>query len=173
MRSWGWGSLDRYLCPCKKRERPENSLSSMLPLPCGGRAGQGCSKEVAVCNPWSRFSLDTCWHLVLQLPASRTGRDESLLFKLSQLMGFGYSNLNEDTFYFIFCFLGLHLWHMEIPRLGVESELHLPVYAAATAMPDPSCICQLYHSSWHYQILNLLSEACDWTCILMDPSWFH
>ena len=26
-------------------------------------------------------------------------------------------------FYFIFCFLGLHLWHMEAPRLGVESEL--------------------------------------------------
>ena len=22
-----------------------------------------------------------------------------------------------------FCFLGLHLWHLEVPRLGVESEL--------------------------------------------------
>ena len=27
-------------------------------------------------------------------------------------------------FFFVFClFLGLHLWHMEVPRLGVESEL--------------------------------------------------
>ena len=23
---------------------------------------------------------------------------------------------------FIFAFLGLHLWHMEVPRLGIESE---------------------------------------------------
>ena len=37
-----------------------------------------------------------------------------------------------------FCFLGLHPWHMEVPRLGVESELQLPAYAAATAMPDLS-----------------------------------
>ena len=26
-------------------------------------------------------------------------------------------------FSFIFCLLGLHLWHMEVPRLGVELEL--------------------------------------------------
>ena len=36
-----------------------------------------------------------------------------------------------------FCFLGLHLWHMEVPRLGVESELGLPAYTTATATPDP------------------------------------
>lgn len=24
---------------------------------------------------------------------------------------------------FVFCFLGLHPWHVDIPRLGVESEL--------------------------------------------------
>ena len=23
-------------------------------------------------------------------------------------------------FYFIFCFLGLYLWHIEVPRLGVK-----------------------------------------------------
>ena len=27
---------------------------------------------------------------------------------------------------------------MEVPRLGVESELQLPAYATATAMPDLS-----------------------------------
>ena len=26
-------------------------------------------------------------------------------------------------FYLYFCFLGRHPWHMEVPRLGVESEL--------------------------------------------------
>ena len=39
---------------------------------------------------------------------------------------------------FCFCFLGPHLWHMEVPRLGVESELQLPAYATATATGDPS-----------------------------------
>ena len=34
-------------------------------------------------------------------------------------------------------FLGLHLWHMEVPRLGVQLELQLPAYTTATAMPDP------------------------------------
>ena len=49
---------------------------------------------------------------------------------------------------FHFCFLGLHLQHMEVPRLGVQSELQLPVYATATAtLWDLSCICDLYHSS--------------------------
>ena len=30
---------------------------------------------------------------------------------------------------------------MEVPRPVVESELHLPAYATATAMPDLSHIC--------------------------------
>ena len=40
-------------------------------------------------------------------------------------------------FFFLFSFLGPHLWHMEIRRLGIESELQL--LAVATATPDPSC----------------------------------
>ena len=36
---------------------------------------------------------------------------------------------------------------MEGSRLGVQSKLQLPAYAIATAMPDPSCIYDLYHSS--------------------------
>ena len=35
-----------------------------------------------------------------------------------------------------FFFFWLHLWHMEVPRLGVKSELQLPGYATATAMQD-------------------------------------
>ena len=36
-----------------------------------------------------------------------------------------------------FSFLWPHLWYMEIPRLGTESEMHLPTYAMATVSPDP------------------------------------
>ena len=76
-------------------------------------------------------------------------------------------------FYFIFCFLGLHAWYMEVPRLGVESELQLPGYAMATATPGLSQIFDLHQSSWQCQILKPLSEARDPTCILMDTSWAH
>ena len=67
------------------------------------------------------------------------------------------------------CFLGLHLQHMEVPRLGVKLELQLP--PTATAAPDPSCICNLHYSSWQCRILNPLSEARDQTCILRVTSW--
>ena len=56
----------------------------------------------------------------------------------------------------IFCFLGPHLWHMEVPRLGVELEPQLPAYFTATATPDPSLICDLHHSSRQCQIINPL-----------------
>ena len=48
---------------------------------------------------------------------------------------------------------------MEVPRLGVESEIQMLVYTTATATQDPSCICELHHSSWQCRILNPLSEA--------------
>ena len=48
---------------------------------------------------------------------------------------------------------------MEVPRLGVESELQLPAYTTATATPDPSCICDLCCSLWPCWILNPLSKA--------------
>ena len=49
----------------------------------------------------------------------------------------------------ILLFLRLHMWHMEVPRLGVESELQLPAYTTATW--DPSHICDLHRSSWQHQ----------------------
>ena len=45
---------------------------------------------------------------------------------------------------------------MEIPRLGVELELQLQAYTAATATPNWSRICDLHHISWQYWILNPL-----------------
>ena len=44
---------------------------------------------------------------------------------------------------FSFFFLELHLVHMEVPGLGLESELQLLVYVTAIAMQDLSCICDL------------------------------
>ena len=62
---------------------------------------------------------------------------------------------------------------MEVLRLGVKSELWLPVYTTVTAMPDPSHICDLHQSSQQCPIPNSLSEAMDQTRIFMDSSQVH
>ena len=62
---------------------------------------------------------------------------------------------------------------MEVPRLGIRSELYPLAYARATATPDLGCICDLHHSSWQRRILNLLSKARDQTHNLMVPSQIH
>ena len=70
-------------------------------------------------------------------------------------------------FFFFFSFLGPNLQHMEISRLGVESELQLLAYVTAIATWNPSHVCDLYHSSWQCWIVNPLNEARDRTCVLM------
>ena len=101
-----------------------------------------------------------------------------------------YQNVNSDTsqegqgqgnytFYCIkiftvwnfFFFLGPQLQHTEVPRLQGELELKLLVYVTATAMWDPSHICNLYQSSRQCWILSPLSKARDRIYILMDTSW--
>ena len=57
------------------------------------------------------------------------------------------------------CFLGLHLQPLDVPGLGVESELQLPAYVTATAVRDRSLICGLHHSSRQHQTLNPRREA--------------
>ena len=55
----------------------------------------------------------------------------------------------SHLFCLLFCFvlfLGLHPRHMEVPRLGVHSELYPLAYATATTTQDPSHICDLYHT---------------------------
>ena len=78
-------------------------------------------------------------------------------------------SLSKDLF-FLFCFPGLQQQHMEVPRLGVESELRLLAYTTATTTQDPSRVCDLHHSSWQCWIFNPVSEARDPTDILMDTS---
>ena len=86
---------------------------------------------------------------------------------------FCYTQYLPDLFFvFFFSFLGPHLQHMEVPRLGVQWELQPPVNATATATatPDPSHICKLHCSLQQHQIHNPLIKVRDWTCILMDTS---
>ena len=66
--------------------------------------------------------------------------------------------------------LGPHPRHMEVPRIWAKLELQLPAYTTATTTLDPSHVCNLHHSSWQCQIFNPLSEARDWTYILMNAS---
>ena len=47
-----------------------------------------------------------------------------------------------ELFLFVCLFLGLNL-QMEVPRVGVTSELQLPAYTTATATGDPSHVCDL------------------------------
>ena len=57
------------------------------------------------------------------------------------------------SFFFFFGFLGPHLQHMEVPGLGVESELQRLAFTTAKTTQDPSRICSLHHSSQQQEIL--------------------
>ena len=59
---------------------------------------------------------------------------------------------------FIF-FLGPHLQHMEVARLGVKPELQLLANATATTTPDASRICDLHDSLRQLWITDPLSEG--------------
>ena len=59
---------------------------------------------------------------------------------------------------------------LEVPRLGVESELQLLSYSTTTATPDLRCLSNLCCSSLQCWILNPLSKARDHTHILKDTS---
>ena len=60
-------------------------------------------------------------------------------------------------FFFFSPFLGPHLQHREVPRLGVELETQ-------------NTGCDLYHSSQQGWVLSPLKEARDQPCILLDTS---
>ena len=62
---------------------------------------------------------------------------------------------------------------MEVPKLGVESELQLLAYTTDAATPDPNLMCNLHHSSQQHRILHPLNGARVRTRILMDTSQVH
>ena len=62
-------------------------------------------------------------------------------------------------FFFLFVFLGPNPWHMEVSRLGIESE-PLPLsFTTGTAMPEPSHICDLHCSLQQCQIFYLTEQG--------------
>ena len=81
------------------------------------------------------------------------------MLKVSKL----YKDFRIFFFFFLF-FKWPHLWHMEVPGLGLQ----LPAYATATAKPGLSCICDLHCSLQQHWILNPLSKARDGTCTFRD-----
>ena len=112
-----------------------------------------------------------CWCCDDRFPSSRTVRNKCL-FTSHLVVSIFVTAAQTDKRYLKYCsqyfffFLWPYLHHMEVSRLGVESELLLLAYATAT--PDPSCIYDLCWNFWQCRILNPLSEARDPTCVLMD-----
>ena len=86
--------------------------------------------------------------------------------------GFFYSGASMPTlfffflffFFFFFCFLEQHGQNMEVPRLGVESELQLPAYPTAHSNPG-------YLTHW---VRPGIEPAFSWILvgfITSEPQW--
>ena len=76
---------------------------------------------------------------------------------------------------FLFFLLSFFKWphpqHVEIPRLGVKSELQPLAGTTATAVLDLSHIGDLCYSLRQHWILSPLSKARDETHILTETTW--
>ena len=78
-------------------------------------------------------------------------------------------SFNLSSFFRVCVFLGLHLGHMEVPRLVVELQLQLPP-------PQPqehqirAAFATYTRVALQHRILHPLSEARHGTCVLMDAS---
>ena len=91
--------------------------------------------------------------------------------ELYYFLFFFFKKISLFVYLFIYSvFLGPHSWHMEVPRLGIQLELQLLACTTATAIPDPSCVCDLRHSSRQCRTFSPLSKARDRTYNLMVPS---
>ena len=85
------------------------------------------------------------------------------------------SHLCHSTFlsrvnFFFLSFEGCTCSMRKFPGQGLNQSCSHLAYTTATATPELSLICDLHQSSWQSWIFNLLSEARDRTCVLMDTS---
>ena len=76
----------------------------------GAKEGQALGDA----NGWGR-EISERLHLIRFLLGTRASQDQP------NLLGF---SLPTPLFFFLF-FSWLHLWHMEVPRLGAKLDLHL------------------------------------------------
>ena len=125
---------------------------------------------------WAHFYLNivtstghhtrfVCVYLVLsalrEMPGTQQKlRSITLLKPFTRLCDFKLPLCTHKGFWnadFFFFFLGLHLLHMEGPRLWVTSKLQLLAYTTATATSDLSRIFILCRTLWLRSILNPLS----------------
>ena len=89
----------------------------------------------------------------------------TLIVKIFLGLSFLYYFIYYYYYYYYYCLLRTTPMVYE----GTQARAWIGA-VAATAAPDPSHICDLHHNSWQCWILNTMSEARDWTCILMDTS---
>ena len=90
------------------------------------------SQQLGILNPMSEASNWTC-----------------VLMDTSQIC-FHWATAGTPfflVFFVVVVFLGPHPRHMEVPRLGVETELQLLAYTTATVTWDPSCTYTIAHSN--------------------------
>ena len=108
--------------------------------------------------------------VTLQAPAhvslwwrEKTQANQTFLPRLPSLLDL-FATHHQFLFFFIsfFCFLGPHLQHMEVPRLGVKSEVQLPSHTTATAMWDPSQVCAVTYTTDHSNAGSLTHWARQW-----------
>ena len=95
------------------------------------------------------------WRTWEQEKVKRAFNDTSVL-DISSLWG----TVNYQILWFLFCFFFLFsatpMAYMEVPRLGMVSELQMLACTMATATQDLSCLCHLHCSSQQCQVLNPL-----------------
>ena len=122
------------------------------------------------CLAWSLTTESQQFHLLL---LRRTVSKGNINFKISYLVVkthlAHFQVVNSDYCLLLylkvledsglsFIFFLLQLWHMDVPRLGVESELQLGPMPTTMAALDPSCICNLCQSLQQCWILYPLSK---------------
>ena len=89
--------------------------------------GEGAAEYLTLWVAWSPgrvlgwWALERRWVRTISHPVPNLPRTTPPFFFLSLFL----------------VFLGPCLWHMEVPRLGVELELQLLTYTTAAAMLDP------------------------------------
>ena len=186
----GWGEGQAAMCqPARKNGQWQNvPLTRPWRLE-AGPGSAGMETQTSEKGPW-RSVQRTDWHraggsvveLVLPCKAQYlyfVPRPFTLTYRCAMTVFFLFCPsfwavlLLLLLLLLLFCFLGPHLRHMEVPGLGVGSELQLLAYTTTRAMWDLSHTCDPHHSSQQRQIPDPLSETRDRTRNLMGTSWVH